>query len=377
MKRIMLLGLGALGSRVFSSLLLQNPSFDIHVCVRDAQRARPQFNASVLAAFQQGFRDVKVNLVELDVSNESDVAKSIAAVRPDIIFSAVTRQSWWVIGELPPAEFKRLSAAEVGPWLPMHLSLVRHLMRAAQDAGYDGHVVNAAFPDVVHPALAEVGLSPTVGIGNVANNVPALTYAFADQLHVAPSRLIVRVVMHHFASHRISRHGNSGGAPYALSVELDGQDVTGGVEIDDALRMLPSELRRLRGVEGTVMTAASATKVLLAVLRGSDEVLHAPGPAGLPGGYPIRFVTGRPVLDLPKSLSRTQAVQINLAGHRFEGVDEIAAGGLVRFREENAAVLAEELGYDCPSMRVDDCDLWADELARKYAEYRSQLLTRV
>ena len=56
----------------------------------------------------------------------------------------------------------------------MHLVLVRRLMQATRAADFKGAVVNASYPDVTHAALAAEGLSPLVGIGNVANAVPGL-----------------------------------------------------------------------------------------------------------------------------------------------------------------------------------------------------------
>ncbi len=374
MTRVMLIGCGDLGSRVLDHLVRHRTGHtEVLVAARDPQRARDQFNTARFTAWQLGYETAQMNLIQLDLFDEARAAELIHGWRPDVIFAAVTLQSWWVIGELPHPLYQRLNEAEVGPWLPMHLCLVRHLMRAVRASGSTAAVINASFPDVVHPVLHKVGLAPTIGIGNVANNIPALTLAASEHLALPPADVEVRLVMHHFASHRLSRTGDTGGAPYRISVSTGGQDVTSQALVAEMFARLPADLRRIRGKAGQAMTAASAFRVLHSFLGDTGRLLHAPGPEGLPGGYPVRVNGRRPQLDLPQGVTPEEACEVNSMSHRLEGIAGIDADGTVTFVDEHASILRELLGYDCPRLSLAECDEAAEELGMKYRELRERV----
>jgi len=56
------------------------------------------------------------------------------------------------------------------------------LMQAVKASGIATKTVNAAFPDAVNPILARIGLAPDIGVGNVANLVPAVRLSIARLL---------------------------------------------------------------------------------------------------------------------------------------------------------------------------------------------------
>lgn len=80
----------------------------------------------------------------MDLMNIDATAERLAALRPDIIFNATTLHSWWVITQLPPDAYQQIDRARGGVWTPMHLVLVRRLMRAVREAGLESAVVNAS-----------------------------------------------------------------------------------------------------------------------------------------------------------------------------------------------------------------------------------------
>ena len=51
---------------------------------------------------------------------------------------------------------------------------------------------------------------------------------------------------------------------------------------------------------------------MLAMTHGLDWIGHVPGPRGLPGGYPVRLKADQIDLDLPASLTRSEAIAWNL-----------------------------------------------------------------
>jgi hypothetical protein len=321
----------------------------------------------------QGGRDQEVDHAVGSLDDIACMAEEIATFAPDIIFSAASLQSWWVISLLPSAAFRRVSEAGFGPWLPMHLAPVLKLMRAVRASGSQATVVNAAFPDAVHPVLRTIGLSPHVGIGNVANNVPALRVIAAKRLGCPVAEIRARFVAHHYVSNRISRVGDPGFAPISLTFWRAGEDVTDDVEIDTIFKPLLSEYRRLGGRDGQVMTAASALSVLEPLADGQGRFIHAPGPGGLIGGYPLRLENGEFRLDLPPGLSQDDAIEINIAGQREDGISAITDDGTVFFEERAENILYRELGYRCPRMHWSEVDECAAELATRYQAYRESV----
>jgi hypothetical protein len=230
-------------------------------------------------------------------------AEAIAAERPDVIFSSATMQSWRIITQLPADVFRALDAAEFGPWLPMHLAPALKLMRAVAAAGSDARVVNAAFPDAVGPVLATAGFAPHVGIGNVANVVPALRGAIGLLFDAPISAVRVSLFTQHYLSHRVPAAGDSGGAPFHLRAWVGDRDVTGAFDPEEAFGLVKTRFQRTGGAFRQLITAASAVSILRPMLTLEAAEGHAPAPGGLPGGYAVRVEHGREPVALPDDLT--------------------------------------------------------------------------
>ncbi|MFF8288717.1 hypothetical protein ACF068_05715 [Streptomyces sp. NPDC016309] len=372
--RILVVGCGDLAVRVLHGLAgpagPAGPGWSRHLGVlgRTEDLVVRTANMVSLSAAQLG-RSCPVEPLVQDLDDVAGTAEAIARFAPDIVFAAASRQSWHVLSQLPPDRFARISAAHFGPWLPMHLDPVLKLMRAVRAAGSHATVVNAAYPDAVHPALHGAGLSPHLGIGNVANSVPALAAIAAEHLGCAPADVQPRFVAHHFVSHRISRTGDSGGAAFDLTFRRGTDDVTAALPTDTLFHRMRTDYRRTGGREGQMMTAASALSVLEPLATGTTATVHAPGWHGLPGGYPVRITPDGTALDLPPGLDRRAAVEINLDGQRHDGIARIGEDGLVEFTEEAVEVMRTELGHHCKELALADVEEAAVELAARYAEY--------
>lgn len=368
----MIIGAGDLGRRVCHDLSHAPGPRHVRLVGRDGETALRSANLARFSAVQRGWSPT-VDYAVTDVTDTGHTAEVIAQHHPDVIFLALSYQSWWVILTLPEPAFKALYAANFGPWLPMHLAPVLHAMRAVRAAGSDAVVVNAAYPDAVHPALAPAGLAPHLGVGNVANNVPGIRAAAADQLGVPVGEVEARLVAHHYVSHRLSRQGDSGAARMALSVRVAGQDATGELDVPDLLAALPARYRRTGGLPGQAMTAASAVSVLEPLAERHDALVHAPGPLGRAGGYPVELAAGEIRLALPPGLSETEAEQVNVSGQVCDGISEIRADGTVCFEPASMAVLTRELGYECAELPLADAPGRARELGERFASYRRRV----
>jgi hypothetical protein len=111
--------------------------------------------------------------------------------------------------------------------------------------------------------------------------------------------------------------------------------------------------------------------LMLALAAGHDWRGHVPGPAGLPGGYPVALRQGRLALDLPAGLSREDAVAWN-ARYEAENGLSVAADGRVHY----AGRLRDRLGAESPALaagfHVDDLE----EVYGEFSHLRDRLLAR-
>ncbi len=367
-KTLLVVGVGDLAGLVLNLLVQEREFGKMVLAGRNLDEMNRRRNLALLFSAQLG-RYPRIECVQMDLDNEDQSAQLISRIQPDVIFNAATRQSWRIITQLPPKAFRQLDEAQFGPWLPMHLSTVYKLMRAVRQSGHDPIVVNAAFPDAVGPVLRAVNLAPTVGIGNVANMIPALRGAVGLLLEIPLREVSVALHTQHYLSHRVPAHGDSAGAPYFAAVEHNGVDVTHEVDFEAAFMLVKTHFQRTAGAFRQLITASSAVSILSPLLSDTTAMAHAPAPHGLPGGYQVRVAAGEVSVVLPKDTALEALVGINNDCQRFDGIDRIAPDGTVYFTEKEMQVMKRLLGYECLRMPLSDIDDRAEELGARYAEF--------
>ncbi len=368
---IMIIGLGELGGHVLE-MLVRTPGYRrIITADIDEDRAYRKTNIAQYGASQMGFYP-DVEFTRIDLNNLEQSAEIINRYQPDVIYSAATLQSWWVITTLPKDVFDELDKARFGPWLPMHLSVVYKLMQAVKLTGKDYKVINSAFPDACGPILKTRGLNPTVGIGNVANPVPAIRKGIADQLGVTLGDVKIYLVCQHYVSHYIPRFGTAGGAPYYLKAFVGGKDVTKEVDVDLVFAEMPKKYRRTGGLGGQILTASSAAAITLAMVDDRREFLHAPAPNGLPGGYPVRIDANGATVDLPNDITLEEAIRINEVGQAIDGIERIDENGTAYIPDWSNDIMKRMIGFDCKVMPLDDIHDIAAELGAKFKAFAAR-----
>ncbi len=361
----MLIGLGDLGSVLLELLAREEGVGRIVVGSRDRERGAARCNLARLGAIAQGY-DTTISFVPLDLTNSDMVAEVVHREAPDVILTTATMQTWWLPDLLPEPQATLIKNAGFGVWLPVHLALCLKLMDALRDAGYRGLTLTAPFPDVVNHVLGQLDLAPTCGVGNIGEIVPKVRLLAARRLGAPIESVRVFLVAHH-ALQRATLWGGTGEVPpYFLRVERDGEDVTEMVRPGELL------LGRLPVASGRVIhfLTAGATVRLIRALHSDDEtLLHAPGPNGLPGGYPILASRDGVRLAPLSGLSHEEAIAINELSHRFDGIERVEPDGTVVFGPAGVDVLREQLGYECDRMQPTDVEHRADELVARFREY--------
>ena len=367
---ILLIGLGALGTRLLDHLVrVPNLGWRIVVAGRNLEAVEHRTIAAVLSGSYFDHYP-NVSFTRIDLRQLDETAETIAAEAPDIIVNTATMAAWWVRDLLPAKIRSRLDVQGAGPglWAAGHLALANALMCAIRSAGAKSVVINAAYPDVVNPALAAAGHAPIVGIGNIDLLVPALKLTIGRKLGVPMRHVVPYLVMHNHHSSNILRKGTALGVPYYMKVMVSGTDVTKSLGGDQILAEVPRVAAVGAAAEAGVLAAGSLARTLLALMTDSKERAHAPGPAGLPGGYPVQLSQEDVRVLLPDDISLKEAIAINEAGQRAEGIERIEADGSLVLTSTAQTVLHEVFGFKLERYRLDEALPVAAELGARLNE---------
>ncbi|EPM44071.1 hypothetical protein [Pseudomonas syringae] len=367
-KKLMLVGAGNLCLHILNVLAHRN-EFDFVVVGRREDPTLRLCNLVALSAAQRG-EFISIHPEIADVMDLPRMTTMLKEQAPDIVINCSSLQSWRVITQLPKSAFEALDKGQLGPWLPMHLTLMHSLMQAVKASGIKAVVVNAAFPDAVNPILAKIGLAPHLGIGNVANLIPAIRLSIARLLERSPNEIDVRLYAQHYFSHYVPRGGLPENAQYRLLYDLNGRSVTAALSQTDIFETVRNHYRRLGGVDGQYLTACSAVTVLEGLISRTPVLVHSPGPLGLPGGYPVKLHEGHIDIQFSAECTRQEAIEINQRCQRMDGIDEIHEDGSVTFNPACMAVFKELLGYSKSNMTISQSAEFAQELASRYATFR-------
>lgn len=368
-KKLLLVGAGNLCLQILKILGPKN-QFEFVVLGRNEESTLRLCNLVALSCAQLG-QYIAIKPVIADLTDIGKVTRLLQQEAPDLLVNCASLQSWRVITGLPKLTFEQLDQAQFGPWLPMHLTLMHCLMQAVKASGIKAKTVNAAFPDAVNPILARVGLAPDIGVGNVANLIPAVRFSIARLLACAPSDVQVRLYAQHYFSHYVPRGGLPPRASYRLLYEVRYRPEVARLPAEAIFSTVKTEFRRLGGLDGQFLTACSAVTVIEGLCSPTPVLVHAPGPLGLPGGYPVWLHDGQIEVQFSDACPQDEAVRINTICQSQDGIDEIHCDGSVTFNPQCMAVMHTMLGYSKNIMSVEQSADFARELASKYLSFKN------
>ncbi len=368
---VMLIGLGHLGSAMLELFARDDAIGPIVACDLPDRDGEARCNLARLGALAQGCRP-EIRFQPLDVTVEGALAEAVDQVKPDLVLSTVSMQTWWLTDLLPAPQRERLSEARFGAWLPIHFPLTWRVMKGLREADYDGIALTAPFPDVVNCMLGRVGLAPLAGVGNLDEMVPKLQHLIAEKTGIPYDEIVIYLVAHHSFEPAVFSAVAPGREfpPYFLRVEHEGREITNEV---DAHFLLHTPYPLPDGPAWSFLTAGSSLRLVKALFSEKPALLHAPAPGGLPGGYPVVVSSGKIDLAPIEGLTAEDAIAINEASHSFDGILEIAADGTARFTDTTTGIMKEELGFDCPSLHPEEAEERGRELIRRFREYAVRL----
>ncbi|HEX8561050.1 MAG TPA: hypothetical protein VF668_23360 [Pyrinomonadaceae bacterium] len=322
---ILIIGLGNLGKRIAAGLAGCVEVDELLLAGRDA-RDGPPF-AALLAACGAA----RVRFEELDAGRPSSVESLLRRERPDVVVQCASLLSPWHLASHPGPVSDALGSAGFAAQLPAQLPLILNVMRSAREVDFRGAVVNCSFPDLTHPVLAGLGLAPTIGTGNVSMIRARVCAVLRERGAGRPPE--ARVLAHHahLTPVMLSAPPAEGQTRPRVYLGAEGERA-------DELAFAGPPLRSDPGLNA--LSAASALPVIRALLPGAAPLsTSAPGPLGLPGGYPVRIADGQVQLDLPGALSLEEALEFQRQSARLDGVETIAGDGTVFFTEAAREIL--------------------------------------
>jgi len=374
---VMILGLGGVGYETMQNLAC-DPSVDRLVAADiDAETGRRRLNAARYRGdYHETHPDMEfqaVDLLEID-----SAVGALEEAEPDVVTTAVTLLPYGAFEALPSSVTDDLvEFAPNGPGfaciVPGQIPLVHNLMQAIERADIPTpHVINASLPDVINPTLDRIGAGPVAGSGNVAHLVAPIKLICRRQFGVPMEAVDVYLAISQTGVHASFVNCSLRDVPYYLKVLVDGDDVSDEIDLDVELQRQRLPFPTQPGEEEiSTVTGASSARIASALLNDTGEVLHAPGPNGLEGGFPVRFDRSGAEVVLPDDITREEALEICREGNRFNGIERIDDDGKIVFTETTRDVLEEFLGVDIPSCSPSNAlDVTAD-IVHGYQELAS------
>jgi malate/lactate dehydrogenase len=299
---------------------------------------------------------------KLDLFDINGTAEALKELRPKVICNLGSLGSWWVTRLLPDDVYAKIGP--IGPWLPNHLTLAYRLMQAVKRSGIKTSVVNGAYPDLTNVVLGKLGLAPVCGGGNMDLGVSRVRRLVARDLKVPFSSVQVYGVGHHGTFYTVRM-----GGPFWLRIVVDGEDVSARYPNERIVEMYQGygygkSVQYPSALVDQMRTASSFLKHVLAIYYDTREVQQSvAGPNGLPGAYPCRLGEDGAEVVL-HGISLGEAVKINEAGARIDGIERVKSDGTVVYLDRNVEYMREVVGYECKELKPSESEERARELER-------------
>lgn len=330
---IVIVGTGSFAARILLDLAAtQQDPLQVVVAGRRPERIA-WLETAARARAHMFARPVQVTGANADPADGNAMAELLARLQPRAVLQAASLQTAAVILAQGNAWSRLVAQGGLSATAVLQAVISSRVAAACQQAAPKAAFVNACFPDVVNSLLAARGLPITCGNGNIQ----ILAHAFAGHLAGAGARDMR--LLAHYQNLASWRRGASERAGANARVWIDGAEVGDVFARFAGVSLTPEPVIDISGAAGVPL--------LVALARGTEWRGHAPGPAGLPGGYPVRVGPAGLALDLPDGVTRDAAIAWNEAHEAASGL-VVDANGNARYtgrlRDELAAASPDLAG---------------------------------
>lgn len=351
---ILLTGTGAFAARILFDIAA-TASGPTRVVLAGRNRERLQW-LKVAAGARAAIFGTPVTVVtrETDLLAEGAATEVLEETTPTVVVHAASVQTSSVIADSGNAWSRLVAEGGLSATAVFQALLSARVAAAMTRLGSTAPLINCSFPDVVNGLIKALGHQVACGMGNVA----ILSNVFAADRNLT-GRSHIKVLAHYqnLGAWRRPAEMRSGPQPRVWIDDEEISDVFGAFR---GVKLTPEPVIDISGASGVPM--------ILALAEERSWTGHAPGPYGLPGGYPVRLADGVLSLNLPPSVSQEEAVAWN---GRFEEENGLVVGADRRARY--TGVLRDRLARHSPTLAegFDVADL--EEVHRSMQELRTKL----
>ena len=251
-------------------------------------------------------RPVAFQARTVDLAGEDAAADLIGELRPALVVQAASPQASAIIATTGNAWSQLIAEAGLSAMAVTQTMFSIRVARAIKATRPECHFINCAYPDVGNTIIAALDLPVTCGVGNVS----ILASVFAAALKARePGRLKTLAHYQTITPFRQPADSRKGHPP---RVWVDGEEIA---EVYARLRDV-----KLTAAPAIDVSGAAGVPLMLALVSGRDWQGHAPGPLGLPGGYPVACRNGHLELALPTGIDKAQALRWNQEFEQTNGL---------------------------------------------------------
>jgi hypothetical protein len=290
----------------------------------------------------------------IDLLAPDACAELLKAYRPRIVVQAASIQTSAVIADKGSRWSDLVREGGLSATAVFQCFISRRMAAAIAGEAPGTAFINCSFPDVVNGMIAAMGYEVLCGTGNVA----ILSNIFQGCPGRPDGDLRVLAQYQCLAPWRRPAAERSGAPPPRVFI--------GDAEVPDVFKTFAS--CRLTPEPAIEVSGASGVTLMLAMIAGTPWRGHVPGPAGLPGGYPVEVAGNRIDLDLPAGIKEAEAIAWNDAFEQKKGLT--VKGRRASFNGRLAELLAAERFAYAEGFEVDDLE----EVCRDMLDLRDKLL---
>lgn len=300
---ILLFGTGSLAQSILYALSLSDEALEVAVAGRTPARCEWLALSANVRARASG---KKVNFHSFYTDyEEANLPGLIQEINPGIIVQTASFVSPWLAGTATKWAYV-VDACGFGVTTLLQVYISFKICKALKALQSNIPFVNCCYPDVTNGILAQLGLPVTCGIGNV--NILAETVGTkrrvshaSEFLMLAHHNHVARVIGKQDMQHRYPK------------VWIGGELQAFDRDFYNSLNLSPR-------ADLNCITGCVSVPLFTALLGKNTYSGHAPGPQGLPGGYPVRVERGELRVELPAGLTKEQAIAWNKSFEEEEGV---------------------------------------------------------
>ena len=353
--KVMIIGLGSVGSYLLDYLVSQNdPALSVVVVGRDEAKMQQKVNIIRVGALIRGLNKSHIAVEgNVDLNDIASIQKAIEKHDPDFIVNSSRAY--------PGLKYGSISWSNVrayGIWSPLSIRFTTNIMDACDAADTNAVVINTSYSDAVIPWLKSAGKAyPDFGSGNLNHLIPRMKFAVADMLKVKDFwNVQIAFAAGHFHDVVISKEGHTEGVTLPLKVYYNGEEQNlSHEEIYKACSIsMPVDQTR------NMMNASSNFQIIKAVIDAvrtqEDQHLFIPGFDGQIGGYPVIVGYKNNELSAYIDESDFSFEEMNKADREsmaLDGIEDVVDGNLIytdaliaKAEKAFGATLPKKVAYD-------------------------------